>query len=179
MDLKTEQKKVVQRGIVALIVCAGTLAIFRWLLPQFFQFPVGVPERIAFAVQVDVFLMIWIVLAIRMVSSGRIRSTDDIRGSAFGPPGPKIALKAAFLQNTLEQAVIAVGAHLAIATLVSGPSLSFLIAATVLFAVGRITFYVGYPSGAGSRAFGMVTTMLPTVIGYMWALYLMFLGFLN
>src|SRR3546814_5279956 len=57
-----------------------------------------------------------------MVSRGRFHSAIDNPGSAFAPPSPAIAVQVAFLQNTLEQAVAAVGAHLALATLISGRS---------------------------------------------------------
>lgn len=173
MDLKAEQKKVLFRGVLALIACFIILGISYVLLPRVFLFPDALAERIAFALQVDLFIMFWIVVGVRMVSRGRLRSEADINGSAFGPPSSKIAIKIAFLQNTLEQAVSALGAHLALATLVSGSALSFLVGATVLFAAGRITFYVGYPYGAGGRAFGMVMTMLPTVLGYLWAFYIL------
>src|SRR3546814_6818027 len=61
-----------------------------------------------------------------MVSRGRFHSAIDNPGSAFAPPSPAIAVQVAFLQNTLEQAVAAVGAHLALATLISGPPLALI-----------------------------------------------------
>ena len=82
---------------------------------------------------------------------------------------PRIAVYAAFLQNTLEQAFVAVLAHLALAT-VSGPSpLAYVAGAVVLFCVGRICFLAGYPKGAGGRAFGIVLTVIPTLGAYVWA----------
>src|SRR3546814_10394542 len=79
-------------------------------------------------------------------------------------------LQVAFLQNTLEQAVAAVGAHLALATLISGPPLALIPGAVFLFAIGRITFLRGYRQGAGARAFGIVTTVIPTIGAYGWAI---------
>jgi hypothetical protein len=79
----------------------------------------------------------------------------------------------AFLQNTVEQVVAAVGAHLALATLLDGAALSLIPAAIALFAIGRLAFLIGYPKGAGARAFGMVTTVLPTMGAYALAIWLM------
>lgn len=105
-----------------------------------------------------------------MVSRGRFHSAVDNPGSAFAPPSPAIAVQVAFLQNTLEQAVAAVGAHLALATLISGQSLALIPAAVFLFAIGRITFLRGYRRGAGARAFGIVATIIPTISIYGWTI---------
>lgn len=116
----------------------------------------------AFALGADVFVFLWIVLGVRLVARGPVSPAADSRGSAFAPPSLVIAVPVAFLQNTLEQAVVAAGAHLALATLLSGPALALISTAVVLFAAGRLTFLIGYPKGAGGRAFGIATTALPT-----------------
>lgn len=41
--------------------------------------------------------------------------------------------------------------------------MSIIVVAAALLAVGRMTFYRGYPRGAAARAFGMVTTVVPTM----------------
>lgn len=172
VDLEAEQRKIIQRAIFAFIFCALVLSGSYLLLPRLFGFPTGLAECIAFALQVDVFVLIWIVIGVRMVSKRRFRSAADNPGSAFASPSPAIAVQVAFLQNTLEQAVAAVGAHIALATLVSGPTLALIPGAVLLFAVGRITFLRGYPHGAGARAFGMVTTVVPTIALYMLDIWL-------
>lgn len=171
-QLRAEQKKIVVRAIAAAIACVAVTLGAYLLLPSMMAFPADLAERIAFAVQADVFVLLWVVLGVRMVSRVRFYSKEDNRGSAYTLPSPKIAVPRAFLQNTLEQAVIAVGAHLALSTLVYGPALSFIPAAVFLFAIGRITFLLGYPYGAGARAFGMVMTTLPSIVAYGWAVYL-------
>ena len=64
----------------------------------------------------------------------------------------------------------AVGAHLALATLIAGPTLALIPGAVILLVVGRVTFLQGYPYGAGERAFGIVTTVIPTIGAYGWAM---------
>ncbi|MCZ2996086.1 MAPEG family protein, partial [Acinetobacter baumannii] len=67
-----------------------------------------------------------------------------------------MAIRIAFLQNSLEQAVLASGAYLALITLLAGPALSLLVSAAVLFGIGRVTFFLGYQRGAPGRGFGFV-----------------------
>ena len=99
---------------------------------------------------------------------------ERLQSAAFDPLAGhetmRLRINKQYLQNTLEQAFIAVVAHLALATLVVGPALSLIPVAVLLFAIGRIAFLRGYPKGAGSRAFGMVVTMFPTVLAYLWAI---------
>ncbi|MBX9944827.1 MAG: MAPEG family protein [Reyranella sp.] len=142
------------------------------ILPRLFNLPVDMLDRLAFVLRVDVFVLVWILIGVRMVSRVRFYSAADMGGSAAGPPSAQLAIKAAFLQNTLEQAVMAVGVHLALATLLSGPALSLIVGAAVLFSIGRVAFYLGYSSGAGGRAFGMVVTVLPTLAGFLLAIVL-------
>lgn len=177
LDLRAEQHKIIRRAIWAVVFCLLVLGGSYVLLPRLFEFPTGLAERIAFALQADIFVLIWIVIGVRMVSKGRFLSAADNPGSAFAPPSPAIRVQVAFLQNTLEQAVAAVGAHLALATLISGPALALIPSAILLFAVGRITFLRGYPHGAGARAFGIVTTVVPTIGLYMLDIWLIVVRF--
>lgn len=172
VDLKAEQRKVLVRGGAAVAVGMGMLLAAYFLLPRYWAFPSEPAERLVFVLQADVFIFVWVVIGIQRVSSGRYRSAVDNRGSGFGAPSPAIALKVAFLQNTLEQAFIAVGAHLALAAATGGPLLALISASVALFAIGRIAFLIGYPHGAGGRAFGIVLTMLPSYVLYATAVWL-------
>ena len=171
-ELKLEQPRVIRNSVAALLFCSSILAGAYLVLPRYFEFPVDLSARIAFAFRADVFVFLWIIVGVRMVARGRFSSAADNRGSAFAPPSRAIAVPVAFLQNTLEQVVAAVGAHLALATLLEGAALSLIPAAVVLFGIGRLAFLIGYPKGAGARAFGMVTTTLPTIGGYGLAIWL-------
>lgn len=179
MDLEAEQRKIIQRAMLAIVFCALVLTSSYLLLPHFFNFPTGLAERIAFALQADIFVLIWIVIGVRMVSRGRFLSAVDNAGSAYSPPSPAIRIQVAFLQNTLEQAVAAAGAHLAMATLIGGAALALIPGAALLFAIGRITFLRGYRHGAGARAFGIVTTVMPTIGAFGIAMYLILLSLIR
>ena len=177
MDLRAEQQKIIRHAVAGIIFCTLVLASGYAILPRYLEFPVRLADRLAFALRADVFVFLWILFGIRMVARGRFHSAADIKGSAFGPPSAQISVRVAFLQNTLEQAIVAIGAHLALATVLSGPALALIPTAVALFAIGRLTFLIGYPKGAGARAFGLVTTVIPTVGGYALAIGLMIAGF--
>jgi hypothetical protein len=87
--------------MAALVVCAAGLALGYAILPRWFRFPVDLPARLAFALRADLFVLLWVVLGIILVALGRGRSAADIGGAASSPPSPAIAVRVAFLQNTL------------------------------------------------------------------------------
>lgn len=177
MTLAEEQRKIRIAALLSLPICAAVLGAAYLILPSYFTFPAGLAERLAFAIRADLFIILWVVIAIGIVSRNRRHSAQDIGAALSGPPSPRLAIQIAFLLNTLEQAVIAIGVHMALAVLLSGPALSLIVGAVALFAIGRVTFYYGYKHGAGGRAFGMVTTTLPTLAGLILAIVLMMLGY--
>lgn len=164
IDLKNEVQGIRSAAIKALTLSAACFVAGYLLLPKHLNFPVAPFDALVFTLRVDLFVLLWVVVAVGFVSHARRQSAADIRGAAFGVPSESIRIKIAFLQNTLEQAFVAIGSHLVFSTLLAGPALSLIIVATALFAVGRITFYRGYPQGAAARAFGMVTTVIPTMV---------------
>lgn len=172
IDLKEERRKIYVSALLALVVCAVTLAGGYVILPRYFTFPEALADRLAFTLRADLLILLWVFIGVKMVADVRRNSPSDSRGSAFGPPSPRLAIRAAFLQNTLEQAFLAVVTHLALASVLSGPALALIPAAVVLFGIGRVTFFIGYPAGAGGRAFGMATTALPTLVGFVAAIAL-------
>ena len=172
IDLESERRRVLKNGVLSAIFSSAVLMVGYLVLPRFMDLPDDSHGALVFAIRASTFVLFWLVIAVRMVSRARLRSAQDISGSAFGSPSPATAIKVAFLQNTLEQVVLTVGAYLVLGTLIKGDSLSLVATSAVLFGIGRIFFFQGYPGGAGSRSFGMVTTMLPTVVGYCWAIYL-------
>lgn len=168
VDLPAEQGRIIRAGLLSLTICAVVLTACTQSLPTWMKFPVDLSERLAFTLRADAVIGLSVMIAVRMVSKVRFVSAQDSAGSAFTKPSPRLALRAAFLQNTLEQAFIAVVSHLALATVSGNAPLAYILGAVVLFCVGRITFWRGYPNGAGGRAFGIVTTALPTIGAYGW-----------
>lgn len=165
-DLAGQRQGLFKVGGLGVFVCVAGLLAGYLLLPRYFDFPEALIDRFVFWARLQVFLLVWVALGVGAVSRGRRKSAQDIRGSAYGPPSPRLAIRIAFLQNTVEQAVLASGAYLALITVLTGPALSLLPSAAILFGVGRVTFFLGYPQGAPGRGFGFVLTALPTLLGY-------------
>ena len=169
VDLPREQRAVVRASLLAFAVCAPTLGLASLGLPQLFDFPSALAERLAFALRADLVIALWVMLSVRMVSKVRFESAEDNAGSAYSPPSPRLAVPKAFLQNTLEQAFIATLGILALATVGGEAALAYIVATVALFSLGRVTFLRGYPRGAGGRAFGIATTALPSIGAFGWA----------
>ena len=172
VDLDRERRALFKVAGLGVFVCFVGLLGSYLLLPRYFDFPEVLTDRFVFWARLQVFLLIWVAVGVGAVSRGRRRSAQDIRGSAYGPPSPRLAIRIAFLQNSLEQAVLASGAYLALITVLAEPALSLLVGAAVLFGIGRVTFFLGYERGAPGRGFGFVLTVLPTLLGYGLAIFL-------
>ncbi len=69
----------------------------------------------------------------------------------------------AILQNTLEQVVLAVPAHLALASVLPPDRMAVLAALVALFVAGRVAFVIGYLAARAGRAFGFGLTFCPTI----------------
>ena len=153
-------------GVALLLGGAAVAAAWLWLPPRWVAVPAGadVGERLGYALRVDLPVFLWLLGCVQAVSTGRYRSDADIRGSASSPPSPKIAVRAAVLQNSLEQTVVFVGAQLALASLLAGDELVLLPVLTGVWLVGRIAFAIGYARDPIGRAFGMVLTVLPSLV---------------
>lgn len=170
-ELRKEQQGVLRGAMAAIVVCAGVLGAAHLLLPKLLRFPGGDAESVlTFWAGASLFIVVWIIVGIRMVSSGRRHSAKDIRGSAYGPPSDRIAVPAAFLQNTLEQAMVMMVTQFAMLMLLRDAAMPLVAASVVLFSVGRIAFLVGYPKGAAARSFGMALTAVPSVVAFVAAL---------
>ena len=171
VDLPAEQRRIWQQAVRSFLLCAVVLGAAVYWLPQWADFPSETASRIAFALRADIFVAVWVLIAVRLVSRIRFVSEEDNAGAAYSPPSPRLAVRAAFLQNTLEQGLIAIVANLALATVGGEAPLAFIIASVVLFTAGRLSFLRSYPGGSGARAFGMVTTVLPSIGAFGWVLY--------
>lgn len=170
-DLKREQLRILRNSAAGLVFCALVLAGAHWLVPLLFRLPgEDIAGLLTFWAGSALLVMLWVLVGFSMVSRGRRHSLADIRGSAFAPPSPRIAVHVAFLQNTLEQALMAVIVQIAVLLLAGAWTVPLVAGQVLLFAVGRATFLAGYPKGAGSRAFGLAVTALPTLAGFILAL---------
>ena len=172
-DLHFEQRRIVIGASLALLVTILVLVGGYLFVAMPLHVADGVGNRLVFAFRVDIVPLLWLLAAIVNVGNRRFLSRDDIQGAGFYPPSERLAIPVAILQNTLEQTVLAIGAHLVLATLLIGEELIILPLLALLFCIGRAVFWAGYGSGAGQRAFGFALTFFPTVIAYVLALLLL------
>jgi hypothetical protein len=171
-DHHFEQRRIVIGASLAFTVTILALAGGYLFLAMPLHVADSVADRLVFALRVDIVPLLWLLAAIVNVGYRRFLSRDDIQGAGFYPPSERLAIPVAILQNTLEQTVLAIGAHLVLATLLIGEELTILPLLALLFCIGRAIFWAGYGSGAGQRAFGFALTFFPTVVAYVLALFL-------
>lgn len=171
VDLPTERRRIRIRGALAFVFCGIVLGLAAYWLPQWLSFPVVLADRLSFALRANLFILIWLLVAVGLVARIRRHSVEDNAGSAFSSPSARLAIPAAFLQNTLEQVLITALAFMALATVEGEAALAYIAGSIPVFAVGRVTFLRGYPHGAGARAFGMVSTALPSLGAFLWSAF--------
>lgn len=170
VELKQEQRRIYRGSAAAFVTCGVVLGASHVFLPRFIQFPGDdLQSKLTFWASANLFIVIWIMIGIGMVSvsRGRRHSAEDIRGSAYSTPSPRIAVPVAFLQNTLEQAIVTMFTQLALLLVLGTIAMPLIAGSVVLFAVGRVTFLAGYPEGAGARSFGMAVTALPSLAAFL------------
>jgi hypothetical protein len=179
MTLSIDQQSIVRASAVAVAVSAMAIAgSWLWVPPRLFGLVPDLPlaERLAFVLRADLLVFLWLVACVQAVASGRFRSAADIGGSARSEPSPRIAVRCAVLQNSLEQTVLVMGSHLVLATVLRSSEMVLIPTFVALFVVGRIAFALGYARGRTGRAFGMALTATPIFAGYSLAVVLLATG---
>jgi hypothetical protein len=166
VDMAAEERAIRRDSTLGTVMTLAAFTAAYWIGPRVADLPTAPADRLLFAALHGAIPAFVLLVAILMVSTTRRFSRADIGGQAAGPPSDRLAIKAAFLQNTLEQTVLAGAFYLALAAVAGGPWLALIPAAATLFVIGRVLFYRGYRHGAGGRALGMALTMIPSAIGY-------------
>ena len=125
--------------------------------------PVDDPAaRLAWALPWTLLPALTLMISIMRVANYRFASPQDIDGSGLTNGTPAMQILRAVLQNTLEQALLAVLAYCIWAVTLPLRWLGVIPAAAVLFVAGRILFASGYARGAAGRATGFGLTAYPT-----------------
>lgn len=176
MNLADKKRTIGRAALLAVPICVLVLAASLYVVRHIMVLPTNTADSIIFVLRADLFVVLWVLIAISRVSHSRRHSKVDIDAAVSGPPSGALAIQIAFLQNTLEQAFLAVAVHLALSTWLTGDALGLIVGSIVLFGIGRTAFWIGYKGGAAGRAFGMLVTMLPTIAGFVFALVLLLQG---
>lgn len=123
-----------------------------------------VASRLAFAVG-WLLLPGWCLLAGVFGASRRGFYADAIEGTRT-PSARTLEINLRYNQNTIEQTVLAAIAWLGLAVVLPHDQLNLIAGIAILFAVGRITFWIGYLLHPMARTFGMTLTVVPTFIAF-------------
>lgn len=100
--------------------------------------------------------------------AGRRGFVPDAIDGTRTPQNYALEINLRYNHNTLEQVVLATIAWVGLALSLPRDRLFLIPTLAILFAVGRITFWIGYLFHPMGRAFGMVLTALPTMCAYGW-----------
>lgn len=121
-------------------------------------------SRLAFA---SVWLLVpgWCLLAGVFGASRRGFYADAIEGTR-APSARTLEINLRYNQNTIEQAILAAIAWLSLAVVMPHDQLVLIAGMAILFAVGRVTFWIGYLLHPMARTFGMTLTAIPTIIAF-------------
>ena len=168
VDLKREQRKIVRNSVYAFLLASGAFLTAHLILPRLIELgSEDLEGRLTFWAGANLFVLLWLMYSVRLVSRGRFHSREDNRGSAYAPPSSKIAVAVANLQNTLEQSVLFIFTQLALVLFLGAGALPLVVASVALFLAGRVAFLYSYPRGAGARGFGMALTAMPIVFAFL------------
>jgi len=164
VDLNDKQRGVIRGVIPAAVLTIVGLGGVSLLLPVSLL-PVDEPgARLAWALQWAIFPVLALIVAVGRVGNFRFSSPQDIDGSGLTSATLQIQILRAVLQNTLEQAALAIATYLIWASSLPLRWLRAIPVAALLFVTGRILFTLGYERGAPGRAMGFGLTMYPTAI---------------
>ena len=164
MNLSSKQRAVLIGmliGALLTIVGLGTAIVFS---PVSLPMDASAADRIAFALQADILVAIWLAICVGRLARHRFFTPEDIDGGGLTAGTERAHVLQAGLQNTLEQAALAVLVHLIWVVYMPVSWAPAVPAAAILFFLGRILFIRGYTGGAPSRALGFALTFYPSVL---------------
>ena len=164
--MSNDQRKVVAGAIAATVFCVAFFeVVFR--LTDFGLTPPGgidVSFRLTYALKCEVFAALCLLAGVGAIANRRFFIPDAIGGG----PSPSIEIEQRYVENTLEQLVLAMVAHLVLVVVVPDDSIRAVAILVILFVIGRATFWLGYHISGPARAFGFATTFYPTVAVYVY-----------
>ena len=169
-SLSEKQAGVLKGMSLALLITSATLACSVKLFgPKFIV--ISLDGRFRLCALTMLLPALTLAYSIGRLAQHRFFSAQDIDGSALSSGTSTAVLLQSLLQNTLEQALLALIAYASWCLLVPSALLPAAPAAAVLFFVGRVMFFASYVQGAQARALGFALTFYPTVLLLVAAMY--------
>jgi hypothetical protein len=130
-----------QRGVLggmagAVVVILAAMAAALWLLPTVVVPTADIASRLVQVLPWDLLVVVWLIAALGGLARHRFFTPADIDGSGLTEGTETAKVRQAILQNTLEQAVLALAVHAIAAVVLPTGWLPVVPAAAVLFAPG-------------------------------------------
>jgi hypothetical protein len=149
-------------GAIALVLVCWAYAPF--LLRDITPPADDIASRLAFAVG---WLLVpgWCLFAGVFGASRRGFYANAIEGTRT-PSARTLEINLRYNQNTVEQSILAAIAWLGLAVAMPREQVILIAGMAILFAVGRVTFWVGYLMHPMARTFGMTITVIPTIFAF-------------
>lgn len=133
----------------------GSVVIISQVWPINSEFG-DVTSRLAYALQMNAFAIVPLLAGVIVVGNERFRS------AAIDPTlhkeSPSTEINGRVVDNTLQQSMLFLVGTLALSVNLTGQQMGVIPAATVVFVIARIAFWVGYRIHPLYRAFGMAAT---------------------
>ncbi len=166
--MSNEQRKVLAGMAAAVVFSAAFFEVMFQSTAIGLTPPGGIDAswRLAYAIKWEVIAALCLLAGVAKIANRRFFIAEAIEGD----PAPTIEIDRRYIQNTLEQLVLAIVAHLALVTIVAPESIRAVAVLVMLFVIGRVTFWIGYHYSGPARAFGFGTTFYPTVAVYVFLL---------
>ncbi len=171
MNLTHKQKGTALGMLIGFASALAVIILGVRFNPFDFNTSVEIIERLRVATASMVLVCVFLMFSIGRLARHRFFTPDDIDGAGLTEGSVKAKLLQALLQNTLEQTMLAIVAYYSWALLMPGAWLSVIPLAALSFAIGRILFFLGYSSGASSRATGFALTFYPSALMLLCVIY--------
>lgn len=176
MTLTNKQRGVMKGVITGVILTIAGLGAGIAFIPVSLTLNSSMADRLAYALKADILVIFWLFRCIGKLGNHRFRTPEDIDGGGLTTGTEQARMLQAMLQNTLEQTVFAISVHMIWAVVMPVNWISGILAAAILFFVGRYFFIRGYAAGAPARALGFALTFYPSVIMLLVAIISIVLG---
>ena len=167
--LNPSQTTVVWSAITAVIFSTLLVLLAYFFLP----FPLPLlntsEQRLIFTLRCQLFPALMVLAGILAVSFHRF--TSNAINPLAGSESASMLVHLRYLSNTLEQFILFSTATLVLSTFLDSQSIKLLPILTLLFVLGRITFWLGYLQHPLNRGLGMVITLYPTVVILVYDVY--------
>ena len=147
--------------------------VFLWFGYRYFGFagPAAdtVSDRLAFAIGWQMLGALTLLAMIGFIAGARPTSNDVIDGN---DKAPRLEVQVRVQRNTVEQLLLMVVAHLALATLLPFAALKIIPVLACLFVISRMVYWIGYSINPLYRTLGFVATFYPNIGALLYAAYL-------